>query len=452
MGSDDIDPAEGAPRGRPTIRVVEPPPSRQIGIMVASILTTVSSVYPAFLAGALGFELRQALDLSAGTFGLLIAGFFLGSALGSVALGRVGEWIGARLAIVASLLTTAAVTGAIAAFARSAAAMVAALVIAGLANSSAQPAANKLLSQSIDPRRLGFAMAVKQSGMPGATLLGGLAVPGIALWAGWPWTYVAAMILALVSIPVVMRFAPDDSPGSRPPSERRPPDPRPLRRHGMEVARPRSGRSGRSGSDGEGLTTRTPVLALAAVAAGFSAAAAGTLGNWVTSSAVDSGWSTGAAGLLLSLGSLTGIASRLVLGWAADRSNRSPMSTAAGYLALGALGALLLAPRVTWTHAIAVVTAFGAGWAWPALFNFAIVRANPGAAATATGVTQTGVYIGVFTGPLLMGILVDVWGYPVGWTVIAASMLIGASIMSLLARRVVPPAVPATPDVPVAPQ
>jgi len=182
--------------------------------MLASILTTVSSVYPAFLAGALGPELRASIDLSEGFFGFVIGAFFAGSALGSVGLGRLGERLGARRMLSLSLLTTATVTALVAGLVRSGLFLVAALAVAGFANSGSQTAVNKLLSQSIDPKRLGFAMAVKQSGMPGATLLGGLAVPAIALTVGWPYAYAAASCLAVTALFVVLRFAPDDGPGT----------------------------------------------------------------------------------------------------------------------------------------------------------------------------------------------------------------------------------------------
>ncbi len=389
--------------------------------MLMSILTTVSSVYPAFLAGALGPELRASIDISEGFFGLLIGGFFVGSALGSVVLGRLGERHGARRMITVSLMTTAAMTALIAAMLRTGPSLVAALFVAGIANAGGQTAANKLLSQSIDPGRLGFAMAVKQSGMPGATLLGGLAVPALALTVGWPWAYGAASALAVTALALVLRFAPRDGPDTQ---------------------------RAKRASQQESFTTRTDTritassqstLVIAASAAYFSAAAAGTLGSWLTSSATDAGWSSGSAGLLLSVGSVSGIASRLALGWRADRSNRLPMLTAAQFLALGAVGALALAPRVEWTQAIGAVIAFGAGWSWPALFNFAVVRTNIAAAAHATGVTQTGVYLGVVTGPIVMGQLVERSGYRLGWTVVGASMLIGATIMSSVAPRFTDP-------------
>lgn len=380
------------------------------GVVLASVLTTVSSVYPAFLAGALGPELRSSIGLSEGFFGFVIGAFFAGSALGSIGLGRLGEHLGARRMLTLSLLTTATVTALIAGLVRSGEVLVVALAVAGFANSGSQTAVNKLLSQSINPQKLGFAMAVKQSGMPGATLLGGLAVPAIALTVGWPYAYGAASCLALTALVIVLRFAPDDGP--------------------TKV----------TGSGRAATVPMTPrfVLIAAAVAAGFSAAAAGTLGSWLTSSAADAGWSSGGAGVLLAVGSVSGIATRLVLGWRADRSDSLPMRTAAIFLAFGAFGALLLAPRIEWTHALAAVVAFGAGWSWPALFNFAVVRANPTAPAQATGITQTGVYIGVFSGPIVMGQIVERASYAAGWSVVAASMLVGAAIMFAVAPKFQP--------------
>lgn len=87
---------------------------------------------------------------------------------------------------------------------------------------------------------------------------------------------------------------------------------------------------------------------------------------------------------------------------------------------------------------VGAVVAFGAGWAWPALFNYGIVRANANSASAATGITQTGTYVGVFSGPIVMGLLVDRWGYQVGWVVIASSMAVGAVMMGRVAAGFMP--------------
>ena len=51
--------------------------------------------------------------------------------------------------------------------------------------------------------------------------------------------------------------------------------------------------------------------------------------------------------------------------------------------------------------------AFATGWAWPGLFNLAVVRVNPSAPGAATGITQTGTYLGAVVGPVLFGVVAE---------------------------------------------
>ena len=67
-----------------------------------------------------------------------------------------------------------------------------------MGNALNQPSANLMLVTHIDAERLGFALATKQSGMPAGALLGGAAVPAIALTVGWQWAYVAGAVIATV--------------------------------------------------------------------------------------------------------------------------------------------------------------------------------------------------------------------------------------------------------------
>ena len=86
------------------------------------------------------------------------------------------------------------------------------------------------------------------------------------------------------------------------------------------------------------------------------------------------------------------------------------------------------------THLVGAAVAFGSGWAWPGLFNLAVVRLNPSAPAAATGITQTGVYVGALTGPIAFGLVVDAWGYGMAWSLAAASS-VGAAVGMGFGRR-----------------
>ena len=366
-------------------------------VISAAVVATISTVLPGFLAGALSVQVIDEFDVSEARYGLGLASFFLGAAAVSSRMGKVAQDIGPRRQVVTSLAVTAVVSLLIAAFAGSFWVFVGLLAVLGISNSANQTAVNLLLSQAALPR-LGFALALKQCGMPGSALLGGLAVPAIAVTIGWRWVYVAAAMMALLSIVVV--------------------------RSAIEPI-------GRIDRTPHGAPT-TPIRELRLASVGFACLAfsAGALNAWTVGSGVDAGLSEGIAGLLLSAGAASGIAVRLAIGTRLDNSLRPPMKVAAALSVVGAVGVLALTLRSPISVVLATVLAFGTGWVWPVLTNFAIVRENREAAAAATGVSQTGVYIGVFCGPLVTGLLIDSFGFGAMWIVTALVMAAGAAITS----------------------
>ncbi|MED6337279.1 MAG: hypothetical protein VYC04_05825, partial [Actinomycetota bacterium] len=64
-----------------------------------------------------------------------------------------------------------------------------------------------------------------------------------------------------------------------------------------------------------------------------------------------------------------------------------------------------------------------------------VVRENEGNAASATGVTQTGVYLGVFIAPLTAGAIIERSGYPMMWTITAIAMAVGGILMLRVSER-----------------
>lgn len=373
--------------------------------VAATVLVTAASVLPAFLTGALGVQLRDELSFDEGALGLAIGAFFLTAAIGSAPGGRLVQRLGARRSIAAALVATAVADLWIAVAATSWATLALGLAVAGAANAITQPAANLLLVSAVPGRRLGLAVSLKQAGMPSATLLGGLAVPLLALTVGWRWAYVAGAALAIVGLVAILRLAEVDR-------------------------RPVAARSGRPSSS-------MGALVVAAAGMVFGAATAGAIGAWVVSSAEASGLASGPAGLLLTFGSAIGICSRVLVGWRADRIERSPLRTVSTMLFLGAAGVAGLASDSTGVLVPATALAFGAGWAWPGLFNFAVVRANPSGPAAATGITQVGTYLGAVAGPVVFGLVVDATSYDVAWTMTATWAVTAAVVMRLADRRMV---------------
>ena len=374
-----------------------------------------ASALPPFLVGALAVQLRDDLGFDAAGLGLAISAYWLSSALCSAVLGRVAERLGARRALRIGLCANVVVQLSIAALARTWGALVVVLLVGGVVNALVQLAVNVLLAQEMPPRRLGLALGAKQSAIPMGTLLAGLAVPALALTVGWRWAFVAGAALGLAALTVL-------------PDVRRPPV--------AATDRPRIGDR-----------PLLPLVVLAAAGA-LGAAAAGALAAFLVSGGVEAGIAEGAAGLLLTLGSGCGIAVRLTAGLRADRRPGGHLRVVALMLLGGGVAFLAFATGLAGAYVLATPLAFGAGWAWPGLFNLAVVRDNPDTPGAATGVTQTGIYIGALAGPLAFGAIVDRAAYGPAWVATAVCSLLAAGAMvagqHLLHRRAPtpPPAVP----------
>ncbi|MGB1084582.1 MAG: MFS transporter [Ilumatobacteraceae bacterium] len=371
-------------------------------MIAVAIAAAVSVALPGFLVGGLSVQIRGEFGVAEGRYGWAMSTYFLAATAGSVVLGRLAQVIGPRRQLTLALLGAAVVDLCIALFANEFRYLIAFLAIAGLCNAAAQTAVNLGLAQAGLPR-LGLAIAVKQSGMPAASMLSGLAVPAIALTLGWRWAFVGAATIALVALIGVQQTISSSAP--QPITEKAP--------------------------------SQSPLnaLVIAGVAAMFLSFGAGALNAWVVESGVDAGLGKGAAGLMLSIGAALGIAIRVGWGMRLDRMSWHPFVIAGVMVFGGAIGAIGLTGRSATIHIIATVIAFSGGWIWPVFLNFGVVRANEGHAASATGVTQTGVYLGVFIAPLTAGAIIERSGYPLMWTVTAAAMAVGGILMLRVSKR-----------------
>jgi MFS family permease len=158
----------------------------------------------------------------------------------------------------------------------------------------------------------------------------------------------------------------------------------------------------------------------------------------VVESRVDAGLAPGTTGFMLSIGASAGIVLRLTFGLRMDSTRLLPFRVAGATVLIGAAGMVLLGVRASGVHIVATVIAFGGGWVWPVFTNFGIVRTNCDASGAATGVTQMGVYVGVFSAPLLTGFMIEEFGYRPMWIVVAISAVVGAAVAFRIAPRFPP--------------
>ena len=358
-------------------------------------------------------QVRADLGFSESGIGVAVGAFFLVAAGLSAVMGRWAERAGGSRALRMAALWAAAAQLLVAAGARSLVWLTVLVGIAGAANALAQPAANLVIARALPVDRQGIGFAVKQSAIPFSTFLGGIAVPALALTLGWRWAFVSAAALAVLSAAAV---------GGGTVPRRRPREPENVLAGDPLVAFP--ARAG--GVDGR-LPVR--VMAVLAAGAGLGAAAAGTLGAFLVSAGVAAGLSEAMAGLALTLGSGLGIASRLWAGVLADRRSGGHLRWVAAMLMLGSFGYLLFATGKPWLLLAGLPLAFGAGWAWPGLFNLAVVLANPASPGAATGITQTGTYSGAVLGPLLFGVVAEQLSFGWAWWLAALMSALAAGAM-----------------------
>ncbi|MEA2366813.1 MAG: hypothetical protein QOI32_2325 [Thermoleophilaceae bacterium] len=360
--------------------------------LALAVATGAASVLPGFLVGALALQIRGDLDVRVEAVAVGVTVFFLAGAFGAGWGGRLADHIGALRAMRLCVFVTAASLAA-AALAPTLLVLFALLAVAGVANAVTQPAVNLFVAEQIPADRQGLGFGIKQSGIPAAILVSGLALPLLALPLGWRAT-LGLCALAPLAVALVL---------------------------------PRGGTTHVS----RRAASRRPSRALFLTALGAALGTAGpsALGAFLVASAVDVGIGEGTAGLLAALASGLSLAARVWLGARADRKHDYGLAVVVVLLVAGSVGFVLMASGAVGIFVVGVLLAFTLGWGWPGLFNLAVVASNRESPGSASGVTQTGVYVGAAGGPAVFGVVSASAGYGAAWLVAAATTLGAAAVL-----------------------
>lgn len=369
--------------------------------VIAALSVNLMSVLPLFLTGAMAVQISRDLGVSAASIAILASLFAVASMSGSAPLGRQVRRLGVRRSLrVTSSFSAAALL--LASLAPSVWFLGGAMLLAGIGNSLGQPAGNSLVAAQVNPKRYGLGFAIKQSAIPVATTLGGLAVPIVALTVGWRAAYVVAAFAALAAMLLI--------PADRMRSAGRSESPVPSK-----LLRPLWG------------------LAAGMAAAVFAATSIGALG---AAGGVHVGLSEASAGYLVAAGGIAGLAIRLGSGVVADRVPFDSLRAVAVLVLVGGFGWLSMATDRPVAFAIGLVVANAFGWGWPGLQHLSMARRFPTATAAASGISQTGVAAGLFLGPAILGLIVTTVGWSWSWLAAATAAFIGAAVVWIAAGRI----------------
>lgn len=355
----------------------------------------------ALVPGALAFDIRNDFGLRAGEIGLLVAAFYLLSAVctqATVPLARVlSPTVTVRIGLCVGIVALA-----LPALLGSKASLTAAVVISGVANGFATPAGNMLIALNVPRRRHGLAFGLRVCAVPasaGVTALGAFVVAHSSL--GWREVCLGgAMLCAAVFASTA----------------------------GVATARLVTGSRGKASADPVGQRS----LRTLAIGGLLAATACSTLSPFLLEGLLDGGAPPGVAALLLGISAWLGAAARVTTGLLADRhpAPAPQLRAAAGMLLLAAVGmvGLGLGSGIVVLTAATVLT-FSIGWAWPGLLQQATLALHPTQVARAISWIQQGTYVGALIGPLVFGLVVEASSFTVAWLVTAGAATAAAVVV-----------------------
>ncbi|MGC8480241.1 MAG: MFS transporter [Acidimicrobiales bacterium] len=363
--------------------------SHPVRDVAVSTLATTTAALPVFLVSTLAVQVRAELHFSASLIGLAITLGYLGAAVASVPAGRITERISGVRVLRVAPVAGAMILFAMGSFVYSFVMLAIALVLAGFVSAATATATNLFLARRSDPNWQGLIFGIKQAAVPLATLLGGVAVPAIALTLGWRFAFIGAGVIALAV--------------------------------GVSVPKPSTSLRERRAASGKIPRGALPLgpLVILGIGLGLGIFAASGMIAYLVLTGVRIGIGNGASGIIAAAAGLSAIVSRVVTGIRADRRGGAHFRAVRLMMIGGAIGYLVLAVgtdlRNPALYLLGAVVSLGLGWGWNGLFNYAVVRAMIDAPARATGITQVGGRLGGVLGPFSVGLVIALGSPTLAW-------------------------------------
>jgi MFS family permease len=366
--------------------------------IAASVLYTVVAVLPLYFLTAQAVRLQAELSFGKAELGLVVAAFYLVSALASKALGEIidrrGPGYGLRAAAAFAALSGAFAAG----LAGSWYTLAVATGLAGMSNAYAQLSSNLAVAAHVRDRRQGIGFALKQAAVPFGAMVAGFAVP-LGTGASWRWFFAGAALAGVAALLVAPEF---------PPSR-------------LEKEAPGS------------VWTDRPLIALAGAA--FVLGGVGnTLASFVVDAAADAGFAETTSARLLVLGSFMAISVRLVVGLVADRRPGRGAAEMVTTLLVGGVGFAVLAASATdggGSFIVGVVVGFAGAWGWPGVLYYLVIRTSTQPPAASTGVVLSAAYVGTVLIPPAMGLIAEQASYGIVFALSAVLIVAGAGAIVL---------------------
>lgn len=404
--------------GEPTTRIR--PGLVLLGVLALAVnLRAALAGYPPLLETA-----RADLGVGAGAAGLVQAGAVLTMSAGSFGAAAVAARVGRERLLGAAVGGIAA--GSLLRSVTALPALVAGSVLVGLGIGVAGVLITGVVKEHLAERAGAVTGGYVVSMMVGATVASAAAVPLSVALGGWSWSLavwsVPAVLAVAVWVPVATRIGRARTAAGD-----------------AELAADAGAATGAFPTEDGPDVRRDPFARrIACYLAGSSTIFYGWL-TWLSPLYESLGWSPAAAGLLLSAWSIAQIPAALLMPAAAERRRRWRFWASLTVLSslAGTLGALLLPAAGTplpWLWAVLI--GIGVGGGFP--LGLAVIAWRTPTPARSAAVSGFGLgvgYLAAGVGPLLMGLLIDVGGFPPAIGLLLAGALLQAVAIQRIGDR-----------------
>ena len=367
------------------------------------------AISPLYFYGALSVQITQGLGYRPSLHGLGATSFYLVAAVFAVSLGRTTDRldpvITLRLAIIMTIISNLGIT-----LSNSLVVICASLAIGGLGNALATPGIAQLVQDRIELRKQGLAYGFKQSATGLSTLIGGAAIPFVALDNQWRYVFGLGVLFSLGTLLKLRGM-----------SSSKLSDLRKLHKKELKVSRTKAKHSYSS----EVKLISTSFAIGAAVGAGLI--------TYLPLSIAEVGLNSTESSFVLILASSSSLITRFVVLLYMDRTKIDSIRICIGMMFLGSIGLFGLSTMSKGVITISSLISYAFGWGWIGLITYKMLRISDGNLGSNVGLMQAAAAVGSISGPIALGATYELSGFALMWQISALGLVL--SLLFLIASQ-----------------
>ena len=191
-------------------RIFDDAPMSRLQIAAVAVIVALSTLdgYDVLSVTFAAPAITHAWSIGRAALGVVLSSGLAGMALGSFVLAPLADAIGRRALVFGCLLIMA--TGMLfSAFAHSLSELAGWRIVTGLGIGALVPVITALAAEFTNKKRRSFALAAMAMGFPVGGLIGGLGTALLLRHYGWPATFLAGFVAAILLLPIVVVLLPE---------------------------------------------------------------------------------------------------------------------------------------------------------------------------------------------------------------------------------------------------